>query len=134
MMNITKTLNEFLLENRIIDVDVIYNDLFMNPEGLEIISRHDPSQAKVKEFIDGSSVGQMQVAYYVRSANPKDCRDILQEISSALDGLRIIDIEDEQYIYDCSVDTLPNFISIDDKNQSVYTIEVSISYTHGGLK
>ena len=131
MMNITKTINDYLLENMTLGVDIIYNDLFLNPDGLEIMSRYEPSQAKITEYIDGSSVGSMQIAYFVRSDSANECRNILQAISDKLDNLKLTDSTDEQTEYILSVTTLPNFVSVDDKENVIYTITVNADYKHG---
>lgn len=132
MMNITQTLNEYLLSQGLEDITIIYNDLYPEPEGNAVLSRHDPSQAKATEYLDGSSEGVLQISYYARSKSASWCRQTLQEISNILDCVSLDDVTDDDVIYNVSVQTLPNFISLDDKGQSIYTIEINANYIHGG--
>ena len=133
MTNTVKTINDYLIDNFSdkLGVDIIYRDLFYTAEGLEIMSRHDPSQARVIEYLDGSSVGEKSISYYVRDENPETCDKTLQTIAGALDNLEITDISDSTTSYTLSVDSVPSFNSIDDKNQFIYKIDVTISFKHG---
>ena len=130
-MNVTKTLNAYLLANGITEVTVIHNDIFPDAASLEIISRHDPSSAKSTEYIDGSSVGSLQISYYVRGTL-KQCREILEKIGSILDNKELTDVEDEATEYKTEATTLPNFVEVDDKNLYIYTAEITANYIHGG--
>lgn len=128
MIHITKVLNDYILQNILNDsgIEEIFNDVFPIPEGECLISRHDPSNAKVKEYIDGSTTGVYQIAYYMRSKNPLVCRTVLNAILNGINGKSI---SNENSVIDLDCQTLPNFISVDDKNQTIYTIEVNASFT-----
>lgn len=127
MMNITKTLNEYLLENVLTDYeDIIYNDIFPTEEGECLISRHDPSQAKETEYLDGSAKGSWSIAYYFRSANPEGCRNLLLSIANGLDNIQLIDTDGTEI--EVEAKTLPAFVSVDDKNSAIYTVEITARY------
>lgn len=127
MTNITKTINDYLVNESVVDFDQIFNDIFPTEDGDSLISRHDPSSARETEYIDGSAVGNLVVSYYVRSRSASKCRTVLTSIVEALDGLCLEDYDDDITL-NLTVQTLPQFISVDDKNNAIYTVTVSVKY------
>ena len=124
MMNIAEILNNHLLES-LEDVDVIYNDVFPTDEDECVISRYSPSQATEKRYIDGSAVGNVPLSYFMRSSDAEKCRKVLGEIINLTDGLEMISDGIEVRF---EAVTLPNFVSIDDKNNAVYTCDIVARY------
>ena len=124
-MNIAEILNGYLLENVLEEGCVIYNDVFPDSEGDCIISRHSPSQATEKVYIDGTAVGNVSLSYFMRSRDAGKCRNVLGGIISVTDGLRMtadgIEVKFEAV-------TVPNFVSVDDKNNAVYTCDITARY------
>lgn len=127
MTNITKTINNYLLDNITTDFDQIFNDLFPTTDGDCLISRHDPSSARETEYIDGSAVGNVMISYYMRSDSAESCRSVLTSIVDGLDGLNLDDTDDGINL-NLTVQTLPQFVSVDDKENVIYTITVSVKY------
>lgn len=127
MTDILQTLNNYILDNVLTGsgIDTIYLDQFPAPEGDFLISRHDPSTAKTKEFIDGSSTGTLQIAYYMRSADPVICRTVLNEIIKQIDGKTL---KTADAVFQVASQTLPSFVAVDEKENSIYTAEISAEY------
>lgn len=130
MMNITEILNGYLLDNVLEGYDVIYNDVFPDDENESIISRYDPSTANETEYIDGSADGSQSLAYLVRSQRAEKARGTLAEILECVDGLSC-ETEGGTEIRFEGV-TLPTFVSVDDKNNTVYSLEITAKYKRKG--
>lgn len=129
-MNIAEILNHYILTEVLEEVDIIYNDVFPKDDGNCIISRHDPSTARETEFIDGSVIGSQQISYYVRSEDAAYCRNILNSIIDRIENVSC-KAEDGTEIRFAGV-TLPTFVSVDDKNQTVYTATIKADYERPG--
>lgn len=131
MVNLTRLLNEYLLENDVVEYETIFNDVFPDDQGDALISRYDPSRANEKEFIDGSAVGNVSLAYMCRSDDAEKCRRDLNAIINAVDGLSCTDSTNGT-VYNFKAVTLPSFVTVDEKNQSVYSCDISVDYNRKG--
>lgn len=127
MIHITEILNNFILENVITDFEIIYNDVFPEDKCDCLISRYEPSEAKETEYIDGSAVGSVQIGYLLRSSDASKCRKVLNEIIERIDNISCKTEEGLEIRF--SAVTLPNFISIDEKQQVIYSATIKAEYT-----
>lgn len=127
MKGITKIINEYIREkNPNVDAfSTIFNDMFPDDNSLYVISRHDPSEARETAFIDGTFEGLMNIAYYVRSSNSQEARELLNIIMNCIDD---ITIDTDGVSIDIEADTLPSFVGTDDKENSIYTSSIKVKY------
>lgn len=105
----------------------IYNDVIPDSTGDAACLRHDPAPAAEKRFIDGTRQLKWNLTYYVRSANRTNARNYAYDITEKLDGREITDSETGIKIM-IEAQTLPQFISIDDKNNTLYSAAIVASY------
>lgn len=126
MLNSSQLLNDYLAE-QIEDLPTVYNDLFPEANGDSVICRYDPSQAVEKRFCDGSRNVKQQFSYYARSTDATKARKYLDEIINVLDTKDLIRVSDN-FLVQCEAITLPQFISVDDNNNTIYTATVEIEY------
>lgn len=127
MKNITKIVNQYI-ENQnpqIEAFDTIYNDIFPEADGRFVISRHDPSTAREKSYIDGTFEGVLSIAYYARSASASEARELLDIITKTIEDKTI---ESEGVTIELEVSTLPSFVGTDEKNNSIYTANIKARY------
>lgn len=130
-MNITEILNNYLLEHSLKDkVEFIYNDLFPFEDGDCLISRIEPSSAQETSFIDGSCVGSVTLAYYMRSQNAEVCRNILNSICDEADNLALTDGNGTEIRFESQ--TLPSFVSEDEKSLVIYSSVIIARYNRKG--
>lgn len=128
MIGIAQLVNTWLKNELGDTIPDIYNDIFPDTDGDSIACRHDPSQAAEKRFNDGSRAGTVNLSYHARSDDAKKCREFLSAILNRLDTETIIDVSDDAYV-ECEALTLPQFVTVDDKNNTYYTASVRVEYT-----
>lgn len=131
MVNTTKILNDFLIENGVVSFDTIFNDVFPEDQGECLISRYDPSRANETEFIDGSAIGYVALSYYCRSNDAEKCRKELNAICGMVDNLRLFDTTDGTE-YRFKAVSLPSFVSVDDKEQTIYVCDIAADFDRKG--
>lgn len=126
MQNIAKTINKYITQN-VDDLLIIYNDQFPSDVQEGIISIHDPATRKVADYIDGSAEYFLNISYSARYENSLTARTKLDSILTLLDGLKLVDVADN---LELKISTVANvqFIGTDDKNNSIYTCSVSVTY------
>lgn len=129
MLNIANCVNTWLT-SQITGLPTIYNDIFPVETGDLIISRHDPSQSASREFGDGTRMVDAALAYYARCSKAEDARKWLEEILNKLDNQQLIRAADNVSFQAEGV-SLPQFVEVDDKGQSIYMMAVIISYVDG---
>ncbi len=127
MIGIAETVNDYL-KSQLPDLPEIYTDIFPFAEGESLLSRHDPSTAVEKRFLDGSRFGAVNLSYTARAKDPKVCRDRLNSILNTLDIKELIQAS-EGMAFECEALTLPQFVTVDDKEQTIYTCAVRVEYT-----
>lgn len=125
MVNVAKSINAFLAEK--IALENIVNDEFFDDSSEGVISRHEPSTAKEKSFVDGSSEGVVNISYYARYKNAETARKTLTDILNAVDNVEIEDTQDRITIT-TEAETLPQFISTDEKGFSLYCANIRAEY------
>jgi hypothetical protein len=123
-VNIVKETNDFLL-TKITPFSDIFTDAFL-PGSDGLICRHDPSTAKVTQYIDGTSSGLQNISYYAKSKNGRIAREQLDEIINALD-LQHYEISDGIFIT-VEVLTNPMFVQKYETGEYVYTCSLKIEF------
>ena len=129
MLNITETVNNYL-KAQITGLPTIYNDLFPVELGDLIVSRHDPSQSAAREFGDGTRYVLAQFSYYARCTRAGDSREWLDKITQELENEQLVRQADG-VSFQSSVTTLPQFVEVDNKGQTIYMMSVQINYLDG---
>ena len=100
-----------------------YIDEVADPLLEGVILRHDPSQAKTREFVDGTVLQFYSIGFYSRFSEKKNSRIILDTIAQTLDGLQL---ETETALLIMEVTTQTNFAYTDDKDRSIYNFSLAI--------
>lgn len=97
-----------------------------------IIARSDPSEAVVKEFIDGSTTGVQTISFYARSKAPATAIAALDAIRALLDqpeitlsGVLCIKVMPR---------VLPSLVSNEDTGASIYVLTVDVSFDGNNSK
>jgi hypothetical protein len=105
----------------------IYNDVMPDSTGDAACLKHDPAPAAKRRYTDGSRLVKWNLTYYVRNKNRTKARDYADEITAKLDGAEITDQASGVKI-ECEAQTLPQFISLDDKNNTIYSAAIVCTY------
>lgn len=129
MLNIANTVNTWLKE-QIEGLPPVYNDMFPAETGDMIVSRHDPSQSAAREFADGTRLVEAAFSYYARCSNAANARKWLETILNLLDNEQLVRASDGVSFQAEGV-SLPQFVEVDDKGQTIYVMAVVISYMDG---
>ncbi len=103
-----------------------YIDDIPSPDIEGVVLRHDPSQAKVRNYVDGTSLHLNSIGIYSRFSGKEESRVILKKISTALDNLQI-DNDNATCAFD--VATQISYAYTDDKGRAIYTFNVSCAST-----
>ncbi len=129
MIHLATTINEWVEQK--LNLPKIYNDILPEIEKDGICLRHDPSPAVDRRFIDGTRLLKWDLTYFVKCKKAEKARALLYEITNALDGAEINaydkDIND-YVIVTAEAQTLPQFVSKDDKGYTLYTASISCTY------
>lgn len=126
MTNLTKTLIKHIKNN--LEGISLYNDLFPKDELEGVICVHDPATKKLIEFIDGTSENQINISFTARYAKAEKARQVLTDILNLLDGAKITDEADGLRLKVSAVANV-QFLGVTDKNNSIYTSSVNVTYT-----
>jgi len=100
-----------------------YIDEIPSPDVEAIVLRHDPSQAKTRSFVDGTSLQFNSIGFYSRFSDKEKSRVILKKISNALDNLQI---ENKFATLTIEVSTQISFAYTDDKERAIYTFSANV--------
>lgn len=125
-LNVANIINEWV-EQELTLPFTIYNDVMPDSTGDAACLRHDPAPAAERRYIDGTRLLKWNLTYYVRNKNRTKARDYADEITAKLDGAEITDQASGVKI-ECEAQTLPQFISIDDKNNTIYSAAIVCTY------
>lgn len=128
MTNIAKAINSYLKskDSEEAAFKKIFNDMFPDDDFEGLISRHEPGQANVVEYIDGSSEGTVSLGYYCRMTDAVVCREVLTKVINILDNAKITD--KDGLIVDVTAVTTPQFTGTDDKERSIYSCSINADY------
>lgn len=125
-LNVAEIINEWV-EKELALPFTIYNDAMPASQGEAACLRHDPAPAAEKRFLDGSRLLKWNLTYYIRSGDRASARNYAFDITDRLDGKEITDSETGVKIM-IEAQTLPQFISIDDKNNTIYSAAIVATY------
>lgn len=123
MTDITKAVNAFINER--LEIGQILNDEFFNAESEGVISRHDPSSAKTRAYIDGTEDGTLNIGYWARYKDAAKARKTLNDIINAVDNQTI---DKDGMSISVEAVTLPQFVSTDEKGYTLYTAQIAAEY------
>lgn len=124
-INVADTINEWI-EQKLVLPFRIDNDVIQQQTGDAACLRHDPAPAAEKRFTDGSRLVKWNLTYYIRSSNRNKARQYAYDITDALDGASIATSGGVEI--DVEAVTLPQFISVDDKNNTLYSAAICCTY------
>ena len=102
----------------------IQNDV-MAETGDGVCLRYDPAPAAERRYNDGTRLLKWNLTYYVRNKNRTTARELADRLTATLDGA---EITASGIKIDCEAQTLPQFISVDDKNNTIYSAAISCTY------
>ena len=105
----------------------IYNDIIPDTDNNAACLRYDPAPAAEDRYIDGTRLVQWNLAYYVRNSNRTTARQYADEITAALDGVQIYD-QASGITVNVEAQTLPQFVTVDEKNNTVYSAAIVARY------
>ena len=105
----------------------IYNDVLPDTESNAICLRYDPAPAAERRYTDGTRLLKWNLTYYVRNKNRTNARALADVITATLDGAHIYDATSKLTI-DTEAQTLPQFISVDEKNNTIYSAAIVCTY------
>jgi hypothetical protein len=125
-LNVANIINKWV-EKELTLPFTIYNDVMPDSTGDAACLRHDPAPAAERRYTDGTRLLKWNLTYYVRNKNRTKARDYADEITAKLDGAEITDQASGVKI-ECEAQTLPQFISLDDKNNTIYSAAIVCTY------
>jgi hypothetical protein len=105
----------------------IYNDVIPDTADNAACLRYDPAPAAEERYIDGTRRVKWNLAYYIRNKNRTTARQYADEITAALDGAEILDATSGVTV-SVEAQTLPQFITVDEKNNTVYSAAIVATY------
>lgn len=129
-LNVANIINEWV-ENKLSLPFTIYNDVIPDSTGDAACLRYDPAPAAERRYTDGTRLLKWNLTYYIRCKNRTDARDYAYNITEILDGAEITDQASGVKI-ECEAQTLPQFISLDDKNNTIYSAAITVTYLEPG--
>jgi hypothetical protein len=125
-LNVASIVNAWV-ENELDLKFTIYNDVIPDTAKDAACLRYDPAPAAERRYTDGTRLLRWNLTYYIRNSDRTKARNYADEITALLDGAVITDATSGVDI-NCEAATLPQFISIDDKNNSIYSAAIVCTY------
>ena len=110
-----------------LELPQIYNDVIPDTAKNAICLRYEPAPAAERRYTDGTRLLKWNLTYYVRNAKQDDARALADKITAALDGAHIYDATSGIKI-ETEAATLPQFISVDEKNNTMYSAAIVATY------
>lgn len=126
VLNVADVVNNWV-ESKLPLPFTIYNDVIPDAADNAACLRYDPAPAAERRYIDGSRMLKWNLTYYIRNKNRSSAREYANRITGMLDGVEIHDEESGVDIYTESA-TLPQFISVDEKNNTIYSAAIVCTY------
>lgn len=105
----------------------IYNDVIPDTAKDAACLRYDPAPAAERRYTDGTRLLKWNLTYYIRNSDRGKAREYADAITAALDGAIVPDATSGVNI-NCEAQTLPQFISIDEKNNTIYSAAIVCTY------
>lgn len=125
-LNVSNIINEWV-EQELTLPFTIYNDVMPDSTGDAACLRHDPAPAAERRYTDGTRLVKWNLTYYIRCKNRTHAWVYAYNITEKLDGVEITDQASGVKI-ECEAQTLPQFISLDDKNNTIYSAAIVCTY------
>lgn len=126
VLNVANVVNNWI-EKKLNLPFTIYNDVIPDTSDNAACLRYDPAPAAERRYTDGTRLLKWNLTYYVRNKNRTKAREYADKITAQLDGAEITDQASGVKI-DCEAQTLPQFISLDDKQNTVYSAAIVCTY------
>ena len=105
----------------------INNDVIPDTSDNAACLRYDPAPAAERRYTDGTRLLKWNLTYYVRNKDRSKARDYAGQITAALDGVEIPD-EESGVLIETEAATLPQFITTDEKNNTIYSAAIVCTY------
>ncbi len=125
-LNVSNIINAWV-EQQLGLTATIYNDVIPDNANDAICLRYDPAPAAERRYQDGTRLLKWNLAYYVRNKSRTTARSLADEITAKLDGAEITDATTGLTIQ-VEAQTLPQFIAVDEKNNTVYSASIVATY------
>lgn len=125
-LNVASIINTWV-ENELDLPFTIYNDVIPDTANNAACLRYDPAPAAERRYTDGTRLLKWNLTYYIRNSDKAKAREYADTITATLDGAVIPDATSGVYI-NCEAQTLPQFISIDEKNNTIYSAAIVCTY------
>ena len=105
----------------------IYNDMIPDTTANAACLRYDPAPAAERRFQDGTRLLKWNLTFYIRNKDRSKAREYADLITKTLDGAIVHDNGSNVDI-NCEAATLPQFINVDEKNNTVYSAAIVCTY------
>ena len=105
----------------------IENDVIPDAKSNAACLRYDPAPAAERRYTDGTRLLKWNLTYYIRNSNRSKAREYASLITAALDGAEIPD-EASGVVIETEAATLPQFITTDEKNNTIYSAAIVCTY------
>lgn len=125
-LNVASIVNTWV-ENELDLPFTIYNDVIPDTAKDAACLRYDPAPAAERRYTDGTRLLKWNLTYYIRNSDRTKAREYADAITAALDGAIVPDATSGVNI-NCEAQTLPQFISIDEKNNTIYSAAIVCTY------
>lgn len=126
VLNVANIVNEWI-ENKLDLPFTINNDVIPDTSDNAACLRYDPAPAAERRYTDGTRLLKWNLTYYVRNKDRTKARDYAGQITAALDGAEIPD-EASGVVIETEAATLPQFITTDEKNNTIYSAAIVCTY------
>lgn len=105
----------------------INNDVIPDTKDNAACLRYDPAPAAERRYQDGTRLLKWNLTYYIRNKDRSKAREYASTITAALDGAEIED-ETSGVVIETEAATLPQFITTDEKNNTIYSAAIVCTY------
>lgn len=125
-LNVSNIVNDWV-EKKLNLPFTIYNDVIPDTNDNAACLRYDPAPAAERRYNDGTRLIKWNLTYYIRNKDRTKAREYADKITAQLDGAEIHDPASGVCIQ-IEAATLPQFISIDEKNNTIYSAAIVCTY------
>lgn len=126
VFNVANTVNDWI-EKKLNLPFTIYNDVIPDTSDNAACLRYDPAPAAERRYTDGTRLLKWNLTYYIRNKDRTAARSYADKITATLDGVEITD-ETSGVTIQIEAQTLPQFISVDEKNNTLYAAAIVCTY------
>ena len=126
VLNVANIVNAWVEEK--LDLPfTINNDVIPDTKDNAACLRYDPAPAAERRYQDGTRLLKWNLTYYIRNKDRSKAREYASLITAALDGAEIPD-ETSGVVIETEAATLPQFITTDEKNNTIYSAAIVCTY------